>query len=161
MIDRPCFFLLAAAAFALPGAASAQCFSGRATPPGLPNLVSRSVQATGDMQFVSSIIARPTLDSIARDRYSQVRPEPDSCQSHRQPVRYARRRVTGSTEQSRSITPPPITSPEQLASAKLQGAHLLWKAGQPEAARRWLQTVMADYPRTAAAVKAKDVLARM
>lgn len=119
------------------------------------------MQATGGMQFVSSIIARPTLDSIARDRYSQVRSEPDSCQTHRQPVRYARRRVMGTAEQSRTIAPEPITSPEQVASAKVQGAHLLWKAGRPEAARRWLQTVMADYPRTAAAVKARDVLAKM
>ncbi len=161
MALRPCFFLFLAAAVLAPYTARAQCFLGRQAPSMLPNLVARSVQPTGGIQFVSSIIAPPTLESLARARYSQVRPEPDSCQTHRQPVRYAQRRVVGTSEQVSSRLPQPITSPEQLAAAKIQGAHLLWKAGKPEAARRWLETVVANYPRTAAAVKAQQVLAKM
>jgi hypothetical protein len=170
MVVRPYAFLLVAAAVLLPRPAHAQYFVGRQAPPVLPHLVSRSVQAMAGLQFesqvvtppfVSPMVAPPTIESQARERFIQVRAEPDSCQTHRQPIRYAQQRVTNASQQASSRLPKPITLPEQLATAKIQGAHLLWKAGKPEAARRWLETVVADFPRTEAALKAKDVLARM
>jgi TolA-binding protein len=60
-----------------------------------------------------------------------------------------------------TAAPAPQLTNEQLAASKFQGARLLWKNGNSDAARRWLEVVVRDYGNTAMADRARVALARL
>jgi len=62
---------------------------------------------------------------------------------------------------SREHLPPPLQDREKLAAGKVQLAHLFWQSGKREAARMVLFNVPVDFPRTAAADEARNVLDRI
>jgi hypothetical protein len=156
MSVRPPSVVALVIALSLSAAAQGQVFCGNVAPPTFVSASALPTLIAGPQQTVSTFIPRPTLDSLARQGYSQASPEPDSCQTHRQPNRLAQQRA-----QTRAGQPQPITSAEHLAAAKYQAAHLLWQAGKPAAAKRWLETILVSYPQTSVAARASATLAKL
>jgi hypothetical protein len=58
------------------------------------------------------------------------------------------------------LTIPKVTD-EELAQSKFTCAHNLWLGGNVEAARRWLERLVKEYPATETADRAKITLAKL
>jgi hypothetical protein len=127
-----------------------------AVPIGAP--IASIMSPSAGPNFVSSV---PPLRDLARQATNQPAPQYDSCVSHRTHnqnfVNYSRPDSAPST----TVKPALQLTNEQLAASKFQGARLLWKNGNSEAARRWLEVVVRDYGDTALADRAHSALARL
>jgi thioredoxin-like negative regulator of GroEL len=121
----------------------------------------------GDSMGSQDRDGRLTIDQLARlARYSQAQSVPDSCRPSRPQIRLTAAQARRLAEQarrqeSRERLPKAVQDPERQAAAKYELAHMLWKAGKHNAARLILFNVPIDYPQTAAADKARDVLDRI
>jgi hypothetical protein len=110
----------------------------------------------------------PSVDELARQNYGRYWPNDPSCMSQRQRSerRWAMLQQRREDEQARrqaarTRLPLPITNDEQLAAAKYQLAHLLWQGGDAPAAHKWLETILAKFPDTQTADRARQTLAKL
>jgi hypothetical protein len=103
----------------------------------------------------------PTLDELARAATNHVESRFQSCESHRiQNQKWAMQQEAARKNSVRSATQKQWTD-EELAASKYQAAHGLWRAGNTDAARRWLEIVLRDYATTRTADRARGVLAKL
>jgi hypothetical protein len=63
-------------------------------------------------------------------------------------------------EKSRAALPVKFWDDEELAKVRYDLAHKLYKKGNPEASKRWLEKLVKDYSATQTADRARDTLAR-
>jgi hypothetical protein len=128
-------------------------------------LASRAPSFRPGYQFASPA---PTIDSIASQSYSRFSGADQSCspqreaQLRRAAMMQARRdQESTRRKESRQAIPAKSWNDDQLADAKFRAARSLWEAGNADASRRWLQTLVRDYPNAQVADRAKTALARM
>jgi len=127
--------------------------------------------ATGqDSEYAGSQPDRqlPSVDDLARQRYSQYGGYEQSCSPQRaaQQRRVAMMQERRTAEQARRQAarehlPRPIQDEEQLAVGKFRMAHLLWQDGNTPAARKWLGDILDKFPSTETAIQARQTLARL
>lgn len=134
--------------------------------PDFQGIISLGALSAGYAQSLSS--QSPTINQMARASYSRYVGAEASCnpqraaQLRRAALMQQRRDQEATRRQlARAKLPKPVLDEEQQAAAKFQGAHLLWQAGNADAARRWLDEIMEKYPQTSTAARAYSTPGRM
>jgi hypothetical protein len=132
---------------------------------GVPNYRMSACAQSRAMQYYASLL--PSLaynpqNSYADSLYSQSLDYLSSEAERRTALAQKRRDDEKERrEKSRAAIPVKTFTNEELAQSKFTCAHNLWLGGNVEAARRWLERLVKEYPATETADRAKITLAKL